>query len=557
MDGTDADCPINEDRSSPDGSWEPLSAAIWAFVALGIGLRLARYALNEPIWGDEAFLGVNLIDRGYRDMLKPLDYHQVCPLFFLWIELTVVKLLGFSEASLRLFPMLCSVASVVLFRHVAGRVVRGVPWLLSVGIFAVSFYLMRYGTDAKPYASDLFSTLVLLGLALEWIRKRDDVRWLWALAVVTPIALGVSYPAVFMAGGLSLALAIPAWRTQRRSARVAYLAWNVMLGLSFLALFEWVVRVQVVAAGWRMKEYWANAFPQVRQPLKLLVWLVQAHTSQMFAYPLGGSAGASVGTTVLFLAGIAGLWKCRQRLILAVVLAPFGLGLLAAVLGRYPYGGSARTMQYVAPAICLCAGLGLARLLATRSPAGRLRDRVRVASVLLLCLGLGVGMREFVYPYKTWRDQKARDFARWFWPAHERGAVVACARSDLGVSFDPVHWEIGRTAVYLCNRAIYSSRWRAHQTPDWRAVSAGEPLRCVFYNEDALGTPAFEAWERQMARQFERRRRIQFVAVPKTRLNDVWFEDRYDIYEFVPRTCRPSEVIAGQDSVSRTGGVRK
>src|SRR5262245_47731940 len=93
-----------------------LEQATWFFVALGILLRVARYLLDYPLWWDEAFLAVNFIRRDYLDLLlRPLDYNQVCPILFLWGELTVVKLLGFSEWSLRLLPLASAVGSVVLF----------------------------------------------------------------------------------------------------------------------------------------------------------------------------------------------------------------------------------------------------------------------------------------------------------------------------------------------------------------------------------------------------------------------------------------------------------
>ena len=52
--------------------------------------------MNYPLWWDEAFVAVNFIRRDYLDLLRPLNYGQVCPILFLWCELTVVKILGFS-----------------------------------------------------------------------------------------------------------------------------------------------------------------------------------------------------------------------------------------------------------------------------------------------------------------------------------------------------------------------------------------------------------------------------------------------------------------------------
>src|SRR4051794_11224505 len=154
-----------------------LERATWGFVALGVLLRVARYAMDFPLWWDEAFVGANLLRRGYRDLIEPLDYGQVCPLLFLWVERAAVGWLGFSEWSLRLFPLACAVASVFLFRHVAGRVLKGLPLLLAVAIFATAYHPIRHAADVKPYASDLLAALILLALALEWWRSPGEVRW--------------------------------------------------------------------------------------------------------------------------------------------------------------------------------------------------------------------------------------------------------------------------------------------------------------------------------------------------------------------------------------------
>ncbi len=190
--------------------------ATWAFMALGILLRLARYLMNYPLWWDEAFVAVNFIRRDYVDLLRPLDYGQVCPILFLWCELAVVRLLGFSEWSLRLFPMVCAIVSVFLFRHVTGRIVRGLPLVLAVAIFAVSFHPIIHAADVKPYASDLMAALILLAIAVEWLRAPERSGWMWAMAAVTPIALALSHPAIFVAAGNLLGLAATVAKAPRR-----------------------------------------------------------------------------------------------------------------------------------------------------------------------------------------------------------------------------------------------------------------------------------------------------------------------------------------------------
>ena len=64
-------------------------------------------------------LSYSLIDRDYLGLLQPLEYHQMAPSLFLWVQLTFVKLFGFNEYSLRLFSFVAGIAAVFLFYHLA------------------------------------------------------------------------------------------------------------------------------------------------------------------------------------------------------------------------------------------------------------------------------------------------------------------------------------------------------------------------------------------------------------------------------------------------------
>ncbi len=355
--------------------------ATWAFVGLGVMLRIARYAMDFPLWWDEAFVAVNFIRRDYLDLLRPLDYGQVCPVLFLWAELTVVKLLGFSEWSLRLFPLVCAIVSVGLFRHVAGRVVRGIPLLLAMAIFAASFHPIRHAADVKPYASDLLAALGLLASAFEWLRNRDRAGWMWALAVLAPIAIALSHPSIFVAGGLVLGLAPAVVKAGRRHVGIAYATFALSTAGVFLALYTAFTRAQAAATLTIMQAQWGAAFPPRDDPMALVRWLATVHTSSMFAYPCGGERGASSLTLLSFVVGVAVLWCRGHRTIVLAGLAPFGMALAAAALRRYPYGGvadgsPARVMQYLVPSICLFAGLGASAFL------GRILDpRLRLRAL--------------------------------------------------------------------------------------------------------------------------------------------------------------------------------
>ncbi|MDB5350872.1 MAG: hypothetical protein JWN86_2119 [Planctomycetota bacterium] len=536
MDTIPIDLRLSGARVGDDPAWPAGRVAAWTrgFLALGALLRVVRYALHHPLWGDEAFLASNLIDRDFADLIRPLHYQQVCPLLFLWAEKAVSLALGFSEFSLRLIPTLSSIAGLFLFRHVAGRLLRGPALVLAVAILAVGFYPIRYGGEIKPYATDFLVALGLLALAIEWLRRPDQVRYLLGLCVLGPIAVGVSHPAIFVAAGVGFSLLVPVAKTRRPAAMAAFACFGIATLAAFLILLRVVTKSQSDNVMDMMKGYWADAFPP-RGAAALVTWLATVHTSHMFAYPAGGENGASTLTAGLCLAAIVAYLRRGSKSVLALLLVPFALGLTAAFLGRYPYGGSARTMQYVAPAIGLMAGLGAAVLLA-RVPRDRLK---RHATGLILgslaIVGLGLLGWDVTHPYKSIYDRECRDFARRFWTDAASGVEIACARTDFGVRLDPTGWRNDRSALYLCYQAIYSPRHRRKEPARLESVAPDRPLRVVVFQERTGDAPGLNAWKAEMSKRFELQSRRVLYANRGVVNRAGIFEDRFVLYEFLPR----------------------
>ena len=314
---------------------------------------------------------------------------------------------GFSEWSLRLFPLVCAIASVVLFRHVAGRVVRGVPLFLAVAIFATSFHPILHAADVKPYASDLLAALILLAIAVEWWRTPVKARWMWAMAAMAPIALALSHPAIFVAAGSVVGLGPAVANARQRGVWIAYAVFALSTVSAFLALYFVFTRAQAAANLTAMQTQWVSAFPPLDDPLALITWLGSVHTGSMFAYPCGGERGASSLTFLLFIVGAGLLWYRGRKTIVLTCLAPFGIALVAAAMRRYPYGGPvahgspARVMQYLAPAICLLAGLGAAAVLTLFRNPGRRRRAVWAALVFLAAVGVIPLAVDAFHPYRA------------------------------------------------------------------------------------------------------------------------------------------------------------
>jgi hypothetical protein len=517
-----------------DEAW--INRLCWAFVVLGLAIRLTRYLVMYPIWHDEAFLAVNFLDRDYRDLLRPLEYSQVAPVCFLWIELTAVRIFGFSEWSLRLFAATCGLASVLMFRHLATRIFRGVPLVFAVAVFATSFYPIRHSAEIKPYASDLLAALVLITFAIEWWRFPERSRWLWALAAVTPILLAVSYPAVLVAAATVLALAPEVMRSDRATVRLAFLSFGVIAAACFLAVYFGLAVAQSTAIlSYYREGWWRDSFPPIGRPWQLPYWFIWVHTGRMMAYPFGEKAGASTANFLAALLGGVILWRSKQPTLLRLLVFPFLMGLTASCLGRYPYGGPPRVTQYLVPSIILLLALGGAAFLARASTFKWARHSVSVSLCFLAAIGISLIARDLVEPYREKSDLVTRDFARWFWSEHGRDADILCTKTDLGFSFRPELWQLGMSAVYRCNQRMFSPPRATNRLRD-RVIAepTSRPLRLVFFDELPEGNPVYDCWIRRLRESYEIGPVRDFVISPG-RPGEMWLRDRYLSLEVRPR----------------------
>ncbi len=384
-------------------------------LTVGVLWRLGRYLAQFPIWGDEAFILLNLLDLDYLGLVRNLKYAQVAPLLFLWTEETALNLLGRSELALRLASVLASLGGLVLFWRLCRHTLAPLPGMLAIGFFAVSYFPVRHGCEVKPYAFDLLCSMALYTAALAWLRQPERLGRLALLALIVPLTMVASYPAVFAAGTIGIVLLPAAWRGGW-GARGLYVLYGVLLLASFLGHYELVGRKQASpeeaqAVHDFMRTYWRDSFPP-HEAWRWPLWLIDVHTGNMFAYPMGGKNGASAISFALCVLGIAALWRQRNHALLALCLLPFGLTLLAAILGRYPYGGSARVAQHLAAPICLLLGVGAAAVLG-RLRSVELQERWGFAVCVLLA-GFGVAglAYDWAKPYKTLHDWEVRKLAR-------------------------------------------------------------------------------------------------------------------------------------------------
>lgn len=519
---------------------------IWIFIALGIVARAVRYFSMFPLWEDECFLGVNLFKRGYAGLLEPLQYHQVAPVLFLWLEKTVVHLLGFNELSLRLLPFIFGILSLVLFCHLTSRILSGTARLLCIALFAVSYPCIRYTAEAKNYGFDLFASLVLIVLAVEWLYSPERKKWLWGLILFAPLAVGLSYPAVFTGGGISIIILTMLMRKDIRGAWWPWLLFNVILVGSFALTY-------LLCAGNQMSEdldfqraaYTAGlqAFPPLDSAVTFLKWFILSNTGSLFAHPVGSVKGGSTLSFVLFIVGMIYFFRKKKSVVAVLALGPLAIHFCAALLRFYPYAGHVKFSMYIAPMIYLMIGAGIFALLVTNKQKikpEKLKRNIHIILAILALIGVGTIVRDVVKPYKCRSDMRARAFAQWFWyNANFEGRAV-CIKDDLNRDFSTKTFHsLSWSAMYLCNKYIYKPKTVAGiPIEQWIKEHGQQVLRCVLYRDPwyDFDQKALDQWLAEMQTEYEY---VGKEVYPFPRLNQrenrLKKTDYIEIYKFVPK----------------------
>ncbi|MBI3822437.1 MAG: glycosyltransferase family 39 protein [Planctomycetes bacterium] len=394
---------------------------IVATIAVGLAWRFVRYFEQFPIWGDEAMLLLNILDRDYLGLTEHLRYAQVAPLLFLWLEKSALLLFGPAEWSVHLFPFVAGLGAFAIYWHTCRTHFAPAVAGFAICILVVAYYPIRHACEVKPYAFDLFYSVAFASLTLAYLRDRQS-RWLIALTCVAPIAVFSSYPSVFVAGAVSLVL-LPRMREAAWSKRGWYVAFNIVLLGSFLVHYGLIGHQQAdPEEAQRVREflrnYWKDAFPPDNFVL-WPIWLLKVFTGNMLAYPMGAKNGGSIATFVWVLIGSWSLWRSGRRSLLALCWLPFGLNLIAAILNKYPFGDSARITLHLAPFICILMAHGIAQTLDwIANPVARARLHLSLHAILLGLGVLGV-VRDLRTPFKTVHDREVRQLA------HDIGKQVA------------------------------------------------------------------------------------------------------------------------------------
>ena len=350
-------------------------------------LRLWQYLAGTSLWIDEAALARNIIERHGRALAGPLDYAQVAPAGFLFVEKAITIVAGSGEHALRAFPLACGLASLVLFSRLAALVLSGWAAAYAVGLFSLGIPFIYFSSQVKQYSSDVAATLSVV-LAALLVRERGVTlrRGFW-LGVAGVAAAAMSQTALVVMAGVAAGQAMLAWTERDRAAvRGLALTWALWGTAAVLAAAHSLGSVSATDREY-FRWFWSDGFmplppatvPELLWLPRKLIWVFGA-----FAPGLGHTHGGmnyrwSAVFAAVMLYGCWALWRDRRDASLFLLLPVGGILILSAA-SLYPF--TARLVSFVVPSLLLATAAGAARLL-SRLP----RPLQFVAPVVLAVMG--------------------------------------------------------------------------------------------------------------------------------------------------------------------------
>jgi hypothetical protein len=335
-------------------TWKIIKQLAFLAIAYGIIIRIAQYISNRSLWGDEAFIALNIVNRSYLELLQALDYDQAAPPGFLWIEKLAVQLFGNNEYSLRLFPLIGGIISLLALYQIGKWTLSATALPIALILFACLKYPLYYATELKQYSTDIMVGLLLCVLLIPLHEQIIEKSKVFLLAFLGIIAMWFSHTAIFVLGGVELTSLITSSNHQRKSIIInrlpAYLIWLIGFAIYYFLIISKSMKNDSLQTAWS-PEYPQNIFD--------ILWLLDS-LGRFFHKPLGFE-GITDGIAIFaFVVGCITLYR-NNRSKLLILISPILATLTATYLHKYPF--RTRLILFLTPFFILIIAEGAAFLL--------------------------------------------------------------------------------------------------------------------------------------------------------------------------------------------------
>ena len=408
----------------------------------GVALAVVQFFFNRCLWTDSVRLSMNIAEKGFIDLLRPLKGHSSAPIGFLWVERALWTLFPGRDWSLKIVPLLSQILSLVLFSRTLRVVVRdGKVRLFALALYTMSVGPLYFSSEVKQYGVDALATTLVL-----WLVATNRDRWgLVRLCVAGLILVPFTNATFFLlpsAGLFSLASVPPdKRRTWYPVLFAGGAAWCVALAAYVLLFTDSSLKAHMLV-------YWTSVDPAFlfrQATLKQSLFTLARQTVGALAI-FTGSLPTMAALAVLVPVEIVAMARSRtaRRWLLLLVL-PCLLHALASTMKQYPF--APRLLLHVYPSIVILAGLGLAPLLRRWSViVGLLASLVVLAQTVTLLSVFPLQRHEIMSTVRKLDKVHAPGVpvvidryvaCAWYFYNHDANAIPETLLSDARMRYDP------------------------------------------------------------------------------------------------------------------------
>jgi len=317
---------------------------LYITILIGLSLPIYQYFFNRSLWIDEAALALNIINRDFIELLQPLDYKQVAPIGFLYIEKLMTIFVGKNEFALRLFPLISHMASIILLYIVTMKLSKNrIISLLTLALFSVDFILIRYATEVKQYSSDVLISLIILysTISLSFDNRKSIIIYslvgaisIWfsnaSIVILAVSALYIWYSKIYIEKNYKIMIVFVIW------------------GLSFIIYYYLFILDH--PSSQFMKSYWKTAFLPTNPLSHNFYHFLHIKIEAIFRYILR-IEGNWIIPWGIFILGIILLIKSKKIKIVYFAIMPIVIHLFLSSLKLYPF--ETRLLLYISPMLII------------------------------------------------------------------------------------------------------------------------------------------------------------------------------------------------------------
>lgn len=309
---------------------------------------------NRSLTEGEAPLAVNIVNRSYSELVKPLDQVQAAPIGFLWLQKFMISAFGNNEFAFRFIPLIAGIAALFVFYRVTSKIMNRNAALVGLILFSVNDQLIYFSSELKQYSTDVLAALLLLLVTVDVLDNDYRILRMILLGVTGAVSIWFSHPSVFVFCASIVVLSGSMVRL-KTAKKLAWLLIPIIAGIvSFL--FDYAVSLKSLSQHRAFLDFWRSSFMPL--PPKSWVdfkWFVYSFL-RIFKNPGGFSVFDLLLAVISFFVGAVVCYRTR-KVIFAVLLLPVFLVLLASGLHKYPFEG--RLLLFIVPFITMMIAQGV------------------------------------------------------------------------------------------------------------------------------------------------------------------------------------------------------